>query len=44
VGPYCGVRSGLYNFKVVGPGYKPLPGDKARIIPSVPPKPVGNLK
>jgi RHS repeat-associated protein len=44
VGPYCGVKSGLYNFKVVGPGYKPLPGDKARIIPSVPPKPVGNLK
>lgn len=44
VGPYCGVRSGLYNFKVFGPGYKPWPSDKARIIQSVPPKPVGNLK
>ena len=41
VGTYCGVRSGLYNFKVVGPGYKPLPGDKALIIPFRIPKPSG---
>ena len=44
VGPYFGVRSGLYNFKVVGPGYKPLPGDRALIIPFRIPKPTGTLK
>jgi hypothetical protein len=32
--PYYGISSGLTGkVKVVGPGYVPLPGDKAKIIP-----------
>lgn len=34
-GPYYGFSSGVTGkVKIVGPGYKPLPGDKARIIPA----------
>lgn len=33
VGPYYGFSSGTTGkVKIVGPGYKPLPGDKATII------------
>ena len=34
VGPYYGYSSGVTGkVKITGPGYKPLPGDKATIIP-----------
>ena len=33
VGRYYGYSSGITGkVKIVGPGYKPLPGDKAKII------------
>ncbi len=40
VGPYYGYSSGTTGkVKIVGPGYKPLPGDKAKIIQAPEPTP-----